>query len=157
MIGLVERIPDEASAYAFFEEMRWNGIPECPHCDSGEVSFMHPENGTSRKTRTGATTQRRVWQCRSCRKQFSVLTGTVMHATKIPVRKWVFVLFEMVSNKNGVAAREIERRYDLTPKAAWFMLHRIREAMKVGPLAAALSGTIVADETWIGGKPSNRR
>ncbi len=85
-----------------------------------------------------------------------MLTGTVFHGTKIPVRKWVFVLFEMVSNKNGVAAREIERRYDLTPKAAWFMLHRIREAMKVGPLAAALSGTIVADETWIGGDPKNR-
>ncbi len=116
MIGLVERVPDEASAYSFFEEMRWNGNPVCPHCDSTEVSFMNPANGTSRKTRTGATSQRRVWQCRSCRKQFSVLTGTVMHGTKIPVRKWVFVLFEMVSNKNGVASREIERRYDLTPK-----------------------------------------
>ncbi len=65
-------------------------------------------------------------------------------------------MFEMASNKNGVASREIERRYDVTPKAAWFMLHRIREAMKVGPLAAALSGTIVADETWIGGDPKNR-
>lgn len=70
-----------------------------------------------------------------------------MHGTKIPVRKWVFVLFEMVSNKNGVAAREIERRYDLTPKAAWFMLHRIREAMKVGALVEQMTGTILADET----------
>ena len=156
MVGLVERIPDEAAAYEFFEEMRWNGHPVCPHCDSDEVSFMNPANGLGRKTRTGATSQRRVWQCRSCRKQFSVLTGTVMHGTKIPVRKWVFVLFEMASNKNGVAAREIERRYDLTPKAAWFLLHRIRTAMEVGPLAAALSGTIVADETLVGGEIGNR-
>ncbi|MGH9280150.1 MAG: IS1595 family transposase [Acidimicrobiales bacterium] len=85
-----------------------------------------------------------------------MLTNTVMHGTKIPVRKWVLVLFEMASNKNGVASREIERRYNLTPKAAWFMLHRIRASMERGPLVAALSGTVVADETWIGGKPKNK-
>jgi transposase-like protein len=68
----------------------------------------------------------------------------------------VFVVFEMASSKNGVAAREIERKYDLTPKTAWFMLHRIREAMKREPVAGLLSGRVVADETWFGGKPSNR-
>ena len=156
MLQLLERVPDEAAAYQYLEEMRWGTEPVCPHCDSREVSFMHPTNGLSRKTRTGAGSQRRVWQCRECRKQFSVITGTVMHGTKIPVRKWVFVLFEMTSNKNGVAAREIERRYDLTPKAAWFMLHRIREAMKNGGPAETMRGTIVADETWIGGNPKNR-
>lgn len=60
------------------------------------------------------------------------------------------------ASKNGVAAREIERKYDVTPKSAWFMVHRIREAMKREPLAGLLSGTVVvADETWIGGKPGN--
>ena len=68
----------------------------------------------------------------------------------------MLVIFEMASSKNGVSAREIERKYDLTPKTAWFMLHRIREAMKREPMAGLLSGRVVADETWYGGKPSNR-
>ena len=97
-----------------------------------------------------------MWKCRACRKQFSVLTGTIFHGTKIPVRTWVFVVFEMASSKNGVAAREIERKYGLTPKSAWFMMHRIREAMKREPMAGLLTGRVVADETYIGGKPSNR-
>src|SRR5207302_7012238 len=92
----------------------------------------------------------------ACRKQFSVLTGTIFHGSKIPVRSWVFVIFEMCSSKNGVSAREIERKYDLTPKTAWFMMHRIREAMKREPMAGLLTGRVVADETYWGGKPSNR-
>jgi hypothetical protein len=100
--------------------------------------------------------QRRVWKCGTCRKQFSVLTGTVFHGSKIPLRTWLFVMFEFASSKNGVRAREIERKYDLTPKTAWFMLHRIREATKRDVAAGLMSGTLVADETWIGGDPGNR-
>ena len=68
----------------------------------------------------------------------------------------MFVVFEMASSKNGVSAREIERKYDLTPKTAWFMLHRLREAMKREPMAGLLTGRVVADETYIGGAPKNR-
>jgi hypothetical protein len=68
----------------------------------------------------------------------------------------VFVVFEVCSSKNGVSAREIERKYGLTPKTAWFMLHRIREAMKSEP-GALWSGRVIADETYIGGKPKYRR
>jgi transposase-like protein len=137
--------------------MRWGDTPVCSHCGSvREHYFLKPANGKARKTRTGAGTERRVWKCADCRKQFTVLTGTIYHGTKIPVRTWVFVIFQMCSSKNGVAAREIERKYDLTPKTAWFMTMRIREAMKREPIAGLLSGRVVADETWIGGKPSNR-
>jgi hypothetical protein len=79
-----------------------------------------------------------------------------MHGTHIPIRTWVFVFFELCSSKNGIAAREIERRYDLSPKSAWFLLHRIREAMASGPGADLFSGVVIADEAWIGGKPRNR-
>ena len=72
------------------------------------------------------------------------------------MRTWVFVFFELCSNKNGIAAREVERRYDLSPKSAWFMLHRIREAMSTGPGADLFSRVVVADEAWIGGEPKNR-
>lgn len=155
--ALAEKIPTEADAYRLLEDLRWGGKPVCPHCGSvRQPYFLKPSNGSARKTRTGSMSQRRVWKCADCRKQFSVLTGTIFHGTKIPVRKWLFVIFEMCASKNGVAAREIQRKYDLTEKSAWFMLHRIREAMKREPMAGLLSGRVVADETWIGGKPSNR-
>lgn len=154
---IADELRTEADAYAFLERLRWNGRPVCPHCGSVRTPyFLTPKNGTSRKTRTGTPSQRRVWKCADCRKQFSVLTGTIFHGTKIPVRTWVMVVFEMCASKNGVAAREIERKYGLTPKSAWFMLHRIREAMQREPLAGLMKGRIVADETWYGGKPSNR-
>jgi transposase-like protein len=154
---LASKIPDEAAAYLFLEEMRWQGRPVCAHCGSvGEHYFLTPKNGTTRKTRTGADTARRLWKCRDCRKQFTVLTNTIMHRTKVPIRTWLFVLFEMSASKNGLAAREIERKYRVTPRTAWHMTHRIREAMRRDRSADMLAGTIMADETYIGGRPANR-
>ncbi|MFL6240062.1 MAG: IS1595 family transposase [Actinomycetes bacterium] len=154
---LMNRCQSEADAYELLEELRWNGQPVCPHCGSiGQHYFLKPKDGSSvRKTRTGSLSQRRVWKCRDCRKQFSVLTGTIFHGSKISIRTWVLVVLEMCASKNGVAAREIERKYELTNKTAWFMLHRIREAMKGDPLGGLLRGTVVADETFIGGNPGN--
>jgi transposase-like protein len=153
----MNRLSSEADAYELLEDLRWDGVPVCPHCGSvAQHYFLTPANGTTRKTRTGASSERRVWKCRDCRKQFSVLTGTIFHGSKIAVRTWVMVVLEMCAAKNGVSAREIERKYDLSPKSAWFMLHRIREAMKQEPLAGLLSGGVQADETWIGGNPKNR-
>ena len=80
------------------------------------------------------------------------MTGTIFHGSKVPLRTWLFVLFEMCANKNGMAAREIERKYGVAPKTAWFMAHRIREAMK-RRAPDSLIGIIVADETFIGGDP----
>jgi transposase-like protein len=155
--ALVAQVPTEFDAYLLLERLRWERGVVCPHCGVvGNSVYLEPANGRSRKTRTGAMSQRRVWKCRDCRKQFSVLTGTIFHGTKIPVRTWLMVIFEMCSSKNGVAAREIERKYDLTPKSAWFMTHRIREAMKREPLAGLLGGAVQVDETWIGGEPKNR-
>ena len=154
---LADKLRTEADAYKFLEDLRWGDKPVCPHCGSvRKPYFLNPKNGTSRKTRTGAASERRVWKCADCRKQFSVLTGTVFHGSKIPVRTWIMVVFEMCASKNGVAAREIERKYGLSTKASWFLLHRVREAMKRDPLAGLLSGRVVADETWFGGNPMNR-
>lgn len=153
----MRRLTSEASAYALLEQLRWNVEPVCPHCGTiDQATFLQPVNGVSRATGTGKQSQRRVWKCNACRRQFTVLVETIFHGTKISVRTWVLVILEMVASKNGVAAREIERKYHLTNKTAWFMLHRIREAMKRDPLAGLLSGTVVADETWIGGKPKNK-
>jgi transposase-like protein len=154
--ALAERIPDEDSAYRFLEDLRWGDRPVCPHCGTVRTPyFLTPKNG-GRKTTRGKVSPRRVWKCADCRKQFTVTTGTIFHGSHISIRKWLFVVFEMVSSKNGVSGREIERKYDLTPKTAWFMLHRIREAMKRDGNATLLSGVVIADETWIGGAPRNQ-
>lgn len=157
--ALAARIQTEADAYKLLEELRWiDGTPNaCPHCGAAEkFYFLAPaDGGDTRKTRTGADTARRLWKCATCRKKFSALTGTVFHGSKIPVRTWLFVTLELSASKNGVSAREIERKYNLTAKTAWFMLHRLREGMKRDGSAALLSGTIVSDETWIGGQPGN--
>lgn len=153
--ALADRVQTEADAYKFLEELRWpTGVPTCPHCGTVGADYIRPLNGTSRKTRTGTMSQRRVWRCVGCAKQFSVLTDTPFHGTKIAIRKWVFVIFEMCSSKNGVSAREIERKYGVCPRTAWFMMHRIREAMKSNGLDV-FTGEIVADETFIGGSLKN--
>lgn len=150
---LAKAVPDEDAAYRFLEDLRWGDRPVCPHCGSlRKHYFLAPKNAEGRKTRTGAITHRRLWKCADCRRQFSVLTGTMMHRSKIPVRTWVFVVFEMCASKNGVAAREIERKYGLTPRSAWFMTQRIREAMKRDADAPLFTGTVEADETYIGPK-----
>jgi transposase-like protein len=147
---------NEGDAYQLLEGLRWPDGPVCPHCGNRKAYFLNPENGRSRKTNKGSLSQRRVWKCAKCRKQFSVLTDTIFHGTKVPIRTWLRVMVQMCSAKNGISAREIERMHGVTPETAWFMLHRLREAMKRDPMAAALHGTIIADETYFGGNPQNR-
>jgi transposase-like protein len=156
------KIQTESEAYAYMEGLRWPNGPVCPHCGNTEKHYyLKPrktltEGVESRKTRTGSHSERRVWKCanKECRKQFSVTTGTIFHGSKVPLVTWLMVVFEMCANKNGVAAREIARKYGVAPKTAWFMTQRIREAMKSNNLIPMV-GTIVSDETWIGGDPTN--
>ena len=152
---LANKIQTESDAYLFMESIRWANGVVCPHCGSiASHYFLTPKNTVSRKTRTGTMSQRRVWKCRDCRKQFSVITGTVMHGSKASLRIWLFVIFEMAANKNGIAAYEIQRKYGIANRTAWFMCHRVREAMiKRDP--SKMLGIVVADETYIGGDPRN--
>lgn len=155
---LANSVKSEADAYLLLEELRWGGKPDaCPKCgEIGRCYYLEPKNGTDRKTRTGSVSERRVWKCGGCRKQFSVLTDTIFHGTKISLKTWLMVIFEVCSAKNSISAWEVSRKYEITNESAWHMLHRIREAMKREPVAGLLRGTVVADETWIGGNPKNR-
>jgi transposase-like protein len=156
-LQLADHLRTDADAYKLLEQMRWGDQPACPHCGSVRKHyFLTPKTGTARKTRTGSVTERRVWKCADCRKQFTVLVGTIFHGTKIPLRVWLLVIFDACSAKNGISAREVERKYGLTAKSAWFMMRRLREAMKREPMAGLLSGRVIADETWYGGTPKNR-
>lgn len=154
---LADRVHDETDAYLLLEELRWDGTPVCPHCGHDKAYFLNPANGKTRATGPNRTMSvRRVWKCAKCRKQFSVLTGTIFHGTKVPLRTWLTVLVQVSSAKNGMSAREVERMHGVTAETAWHMIHRIREAMKREPLVGMMSGTIEADETYMGGKAKNR-
>jgi hypothetical protein len=88
-------------------------------------------------------------------KKYSVLTDSIMHGTKIPIRTWLLVIFEFCASKNSISAWGISRKYSITNETAWHLLHRIREAMKFEP-ATGLFGAVQVDESWIGGEPKNR-
>lgn len=125
---IAEHLPTEASAYELLEHLRWRGAPECPHCGVvGTHAYLRPANGLSRTTNRGRQSERRVWKCRSCKRQFSVITGTVMHGTHVPIRTWILVAYEVASSQRHLSDREIERRYRLSSKSAHFLLQRIRD------------------------------
>src|SRR4051794_25822249 len=153
---IARNFSDENEAYLFLEQLRWSGHPICPHCGSDRAYFLQPRT-PDRYTRTGHATQRRVYKCAACRKQFSVLIGTIFEGTKVPIYKWLMAIHMMCAGKNGVAAYELHRTLEVTNKTAWFMCHRIRKAMEREPVAGMLmTGTVEADETYIGGKPRQR-
>lgn len=132
--------PDKAREH--LEALRWPNGPECPRC--GAVDNAHLMTGKS--TRPG------LYKCRSCRKPFSVTVGTVFERSKVPLNKWVLASHLMASSKKGFSAHQLHRSIGVTYKTAWFMFHRLREAMKTepeGPMGAG-GGTVEADETYIG-------
>src|SRR5207249_6264116 len=92
------------------------------------------------------------WKCRGCRKQFTVTVGTVMERSHIPLSTWLLAFHLMSASKKGFSAHQMHREFGLDYKSAWFMAHRIREAMKRPPLVGKLGGDVEADETYVGGK-----
>lgn len=147
---IVREVPlacaDEDAAVAFLEKRRWDDAPSCPHCDNANVYQM--------TSRDGGREKHYRWRCRECKRQFSVRTGTVFEDSRIPLRHWCFAFWASCSSKKGVSAKQIQRQTGLSYKSALFLMHRIRWAMADDPTQPPkLSGTVEADETYIGGKP----
>ena len=139
LFTLSAKIPDEAAAVAYVEAKRWGETPVCPKCGSTK------------------TTRRPKYQhrCNSCRKDFSVRVGTVMEASHLPLRKWIFGMYLMQTSRKGISALQLSKELDTTYRAAWFLGHRLRTACgtEEGEL---LSGVVEADETFVGGLEENR-
>ena len=137
---------DNDKAREWLERRIWATGRVCPHC--GRVSFSTPLKGE--KHRPG------LYQCNDakCREQFTVTVGTVFERSKIPLSKWLAALFLMVASKKGVSAHQVHRMLGISYKSTWFMMHRLREAMRQGDLAPmGGAGSIVElDETFIGRK-----
>lgn len=139
---------DEAKAEAHIFAQRWpDGEPNCPHC------------GSTRVRRMEGKTQAGMFLCNDCRDKFTVRTGTVMERSHIPLHKWLLATHLLAASKKGMSALQLSRMLGVTYKSAWFLSHRIREAMKDalgnGPLGGP--GKVVeADEAFVGGSKLRR-
>lgn len=137
---------DEDKAREHLESIRWEHGVYCPHCGNNHPDSIHRLQGKSH--RPG------LYQCNECRQHFTVTVGTVMERSKIPLTKWVLGFHLYAASKKGMSAHQLHRMLGVTYKTAWFMAHRIREAMKEdvkssGPLGGE-GKTIEADEAYHG-------
>jgi transposase-like protein len=138
---------DADKAREHLESINWPNGPHCPHC--GEVENVKRLEGKSH--RAG------LIQCNSCLGNFTVTVGTVFERSKIPLNKWMLATYLLASSKKGMSAHQIHRMLGVTYKTAWFMMHRIREAMKDDGSPLGGEGVIVeSDEAFIGAKKKKR-
>ncbi|CAN5410524.1 IS1595 family transposase [soil metagenome] len=135
----IKYFSDPDTCATFMAQLRWPDGVTCPNCEGKAVSYL---------------STRRLWKCKACKKQFSVKQGTVMEDSPISLDKWLAAIWMIANAKNGISSCEISRALDITQKSAWFLLHRIRLAMQEGTFEK-MSGTVEADETFIGGLSKN--
>ena len=150
---------DEQAAFDYVEAALWPNGPICPHCGGFErISPLAPFAGHKSAKNPEGAIRHGVKFCGQCRKQFTVRVGTIFEESKLPMTKWLQAIFLMVSSKKGVSSHQLMRTLETTYKTAWFLAHRIREAMRSGELAPFGSGggAVEVDETYIGRDPDNQ-
>jgi len=138
-----DRFPDEAAAVKYVESKRWPDGACCPRC--GSVSVSAVKGGKPMP-----------WRCkeRTCRKHFSVRTNTVFAESKLGIHKWLMAAYLMTTARKGISSVQMAKELGVTQKTAWFLEHRIREAMR--SRGGLLGDTVEVDETYIGGKQKNK-
>ena len=135
---------NEDAAFAYVEARIWPEGPSCPHCGGVErISKMQ-----------GKSTRKGLYKCYQCRKPFSVRMGTIFESSKIALNVWLQAIYLVAGSKKGISSHQLSRMLGLTVKTAWFLSHRIREAMREGDLTpfGHDGGAVEVDETYIGRK-----
>jgi transposase-like protein len=145
----------DETARAYLEAVRWPNGPVCAHCGNSAPGTIYDiAANPAKKVRAG------LRECKACGEQFTVTVGTIFEKSKIPLRKWLIAWYLLCTSKKGISAHQIMRMLDIgSYRSAWFMMHRIRYALRDPVFADKLGeggGTVEADETYIGGKPRRR-
>jgi transposase-like protein len=148
---------DEAKAFEYLESIVWADGVNCPHCgvNGGRVYDLSGVRSKPSKKHPNGKVRHGLKKCGECRKQFTVKVGTVFEHARIPLHKMLQAVHLMVSSKKGISAHQLHRVLEITYKSAWFLAHRIREAMRSGDLAQPFGsegGAVEVDETYIGFK-----
>lgn len=136
---LFKLFPDSESARLYLEARLWPTGPRCPLCQSGERISARPED---------------YYKCNACKLVFTVRTGTVMERSHVPLHKWLYAMYLLVTARKGISSLQLSKEIGITQKSAWFVLGRLREAC--GADLGKLAGIIEIDETYIGGKEGNK-
>ncbi|MGP8266576.1 MAG: IS1595 family transposase [Beijerinckiaceae bacterium] len=142
LADLMVTFSDNQVAIDHFRAVRWKNGEFCPHC--GHDKIYTPKDRTARYT------------CAQCHQRFSILVGTIFENTKLPLRVWFGAIWLITNHPKGVASTTLARDLGITQKSAWFVLHRLRHAARSQSFNSPLSGTVEVDETYVGGKASNR-
>ncbi|WP_291909078.1 IS1595 family transposase [Chitinophaga sp. CB10] len=137
LIEFLERFKDDDDCREYLVQMRWRGVPECPHCKSKKVYEYQ---------------SRPIYKCRDCNKQFRVTTGTIFESSNLPLRKWFLAMYLLSSNKKGISSMQLARELKITQKSAWYLAHKIREMLNNKAALKKLRGVVEVDETYVGGK-----
>lgn len=148
LYALFKRFPDEESARLYFENNRWASGKYCPHCGSFGVVECKDHKPMP-------------YRCKDCRKHFSVRTGTVLEESRLPLQKWLMAIYMMTTARKGIPSTQMAKELGITQKSAWFLAQRIREAWLSNSESdvtggGQLGGEVEVDETYIGGKESNK-
>jgi hypothetical protein len=166
LIAIQRELGTEEQCIAFLENVRWPEGVRCVKCDSDRISKFSTAEGTRnyKNPKTGEIEKRTVparhlYQCLNteCGHQFSVTAGTIFNDSHLPLSKWMLATAIMCNAKKGVSAKELQRDLECSYKTAWYLSHRIREAMASGNIyGTKMEGVIEVDETYVGGKLTHR-